>query len=76
MRLVGAPTPSPEGKRKDRNEGDPLAQSSKQGTISCVLQCPHNVLMARYPRKTPLRPGLNHGLYRAPIPSITMRLVK
>jgi len=33
MRLVGAPTPSPEGEAKDRNEGDPLAQSSKQGTI-------------------------------------------
>src|SRR5262245_64761325 len=27
MRLVGAPSPSPEGKRKDRNAGDPLAQS-------------------------------------------------
>src|SRR5436309_15698801 len=33
MRLVGAPTPSPEGKRRDRNAGDPLAQSSKQGTV-------------------------------------------
>jgi hypothetical protein len=33
MRLVGAPTPSFRGKRKDRNEGDPLAQSRKQGPI-------------------------------------------
>src|SRR5206468_7157012 len=33
MRLVGAPTPSPRGERKDRTKGDPLARSSKQGPI-------------------------------------------
>jgi hypothetical protein len=47
MRLVGAPTPSFRGKRKDRNAGDPLAQSRKQGPIFfCLTQ----LLVARMER--------------------------
>src|SRR5262245_56367482 len=42
MRLVGAPTPSPEGKRKDRNAGDPLAQSRKQGPMFFLLNVTHS----------------------------------
>jgi hypothetical protein len=33
LRLVGAPTPSIAGSEKDKNAGDPLAQSRKQGAI-------------------------------------------
>jgi hypothetical protein len=33
MRLVGAPTPSFSRETEETNEGDPLAQSRKQGPI-------------------------------------------
>ena len=34
LRLVGAPTPRLEGTEEEKNAGDPLAQSRKQGPIS------------------------------------------
>src|SRR5262250_548742 len=33
LRLVGAPSPSIARETEDRNEGDPLAQSRKQGPV-------------------------------------------
>jgi len=33
MRLVGAPSPSIARETEEKNEGDPLAQSRKQGPI-------------------------------------------
>jgi hypothetical protein len=51
MRLVGAPTPSPEGEAKDKNEGDPLAQSRKQGPILFDSSNNHDVIPAERLRR-------------------------
>src|SRR5215472_7652110 len=38
MRLVGAPSPSISRETEEKNEGDPLAQSRKQGPICFLTQ--------------------------------------